>query len=295
MSITLIYTVVVLSAIGIIAAIILYYVSQKFMVHEDPRIDQIEEALPSANCGGCGYAGCRAFAEACVAENELSNLFCPVGGNECMNEVANILGLEAVQKSPKVAVLRCNGTCDHRPKTNAFDGAKSCASASSLYSGETGCAFGCLGYGDCVDVCDFDALHMNPETGLPEVDDDKCTACGACVDACPKDLFELRKKMPKDRKIYVACRNEDKGAAAKKACDVACIGCSKCFKECPFDAITMENNLAFIDSDKCKLCRKCVAVCPTGAIIEENFPPRKIKTEKVAEPTSSGPDSTDKA
>ncbi|GET24116.1 Fe-S cluster domain-containing protein [Prolixibacter sp. NT017] len=295
MSITLIYTVVVLSAIGIIAAIILYYVSQKFMVHEDPRIDQIEEALPSANCGGCGYAGCRAFAEACVEENELSSLFCPVGGNECMNEVANILGLEAVQKAPKVAVLRCNGTCDHRPKTNQFDGAKSCSAASSLYSGETACAFGCLGYGDCVDVCDFDALHMNPETGLPEVDDEKCTACGACVDACPKDLFELRKKMPKDRKIYVACRNEDKGAAAKKACDVACIGCSKCFKECPFDAITMENNLAFIDSDKCKLCRKCVTVCPTGSIIEENFPPRKIKPEKVAEPTSAGPDSTDKA
>lgn len=295
MSITLIYTVVVLSAIGIIAAIILYYVSQKFMVHEDPRIDQIEEALPSANCGGCGYAGCRAFAEACVEENELSNLFCPVGGNECMNEIAGILGLEAVQKAPKVAVLRCNGTCDHRPKTNAFDGAKSCASASALYSGETGCAFGCLGYGDCVDVCDFDALHMNPETGLPEVDDEKCVACGACVDACPKDLFELRKKMPKDRKIYVACRNEDKGAAAKKSCEVACIGCSKCVKECPFDAITMENNLAFIDSDKCKLCRKCVAVCPTGAIIEENFPPRKIKTEQVAEPTSAGPDSTDKA
>lgn len=279
MSITLIYTIAVISIIGIVAAVILYYASQKFKVYEDPRIDQVEDALPSANCGGCGYAGCRAFAEACVAENDLSNLFCPVGGNDCMTDVAGILGLEAVQKAPRLAVVRCNGSCSNRPKTNQFDGAMTCAIASSLYAGETGCAFGCHGFGDCVISCEFDALKMNPETGLPEVDDEKCVACGACVDACPKLLIELRKKMPKARKIYVSCRNEDKGAAAKKSCNVACIGCGKCVKECQFDAITLKNNLAFIDSDKCKLCRKCVAVCPTSAIVEENFPPRKAKPE----------------
>ncbi len=284
MSDTIIYTMIALSAIGILAAVILYLVAQKFKVYEDPRIDEVENALPGANCGGCGYAGCRAFAEACVKENELSSLFCPVGGNDCMGGVADILGLEAIAQDPKIAVVRCNGTCEHRPKTNQYDGATSCAVASSLYAGDTGCQYGCLGHGDCVAACDFDAIHMNQETGLPEVVDDKCVACGACVEACPKTLIELRKRGPKDRKIYVSCRNEDKGGVAKKSCEVACIGCSKCFKVCPFDAITMNNNLAFIDSDKCKLCRKCVVECPTNAIIEVGFPPRKVKTDLPPKP-----------
>jgi Na+-translocating ferredoxin:NAD+ oxidoreductase RNF subunit RnfB len=284
MSETIIYTMIALSAIGILAAVILYFVAQKFKVYEDPRIDEVETALPGANCGGCGFAGCRAFAEACVKENDLADLFCPVGGNDCMTDVAAVLGLEAVKQDPRVAVLRCNGSCDHRPKTNQYDGALSCAAAAALYSGDTGCQYGCLSHGDCAVSCDFDALHMNPETGLPEVVDDKCVACGACVEACPKSLFELRKRGPKDRKIYVACRNEDKGGVAKKSCEVACIGCSKCFKVCPFDAIIMNNNLAFIDSDKCKLCRKCVVECPTNAIIELGFPPRKIKTDLPPKP-----------
>ncbi len=284
MSLTIVYTIVTLSAIGTLAAIILYFVAQKFKVYEDPRIDEVESALPGANCGGCGYTGCHAFAEACVSKNDLSDLFCPVGGNDCMAGVANILGLEAVAQTPRVAVVRCNGTCEHRPKTNRFDGVASCAVASSLYSGDTACQYGCLGMGDCVAACDFDAIHMNLQTGLPEVDDNKCVACGACVEACPKSLIELRKKAPKGRKIYVSCRNTDRGGIARKACTVACIGCGKCQKECNFGAITIENNLAFIDSDKCKLCRKCVSVCPTNAIIELNFPPRKIKTDKLVSP-----------
>jgi len=120
---------------------------------------------------------------------------------------------------------------------------------------------------------------MDTVTELPVVVDDKCTACGACVDACPRDIIELRKKNKKDRKIFVSCINEEKGGVAKKNCSVACIGCSKCFKVCPFEAITMENNKAFIDSDKCKLCRKCVPECPTDAILEINFPPKKEKKE----------------
>lgn len=293
MSTTILYTVVTLSAIGTSAAVILYFVAQKFKVFEDPRIDDVEHTLPGANCGGCGYAGCRAFAEACVKKNELSDLFCPVGGNDCMADVANILGIEAIKQDPRVAVVRCNGSCEHRPRTNKFDGATTCAIASSVYGGETGCHYGCHGYGDCVAACDFDALHMNPVTMLPEVVDDKCVACGACVEACPKDLIELRKKFPKERKIYVSCRNEEKGGIARKSCSVACIGCGKCEKECKFDAITIANNLAFIDSDKCKLCRKCVSVCPTNSIIEVGFPPRKITVETTENtqpkaPVSSG-------
>jgi Na+-translocating ferredoxin:NAD+ oxidoreductase RNF subunit RnfB len=277
MSASLIYTIITIVSIGVAAAVILYFTARKFYVYEDPRIDDVEEALPGANCGGCGFAGCRAFAESIVKDNTLENKFCPVGGNETMSTVADIMGLVPEKKAPRTAVVRCNGTCEHRPKINHFEGVSTCAIASMSSGGETACQFGCLGYGDCVSVCNFDAIHMNLETGLPEVDDDKCVACGACVEACPKTLIELRKQMPKHRKIYVACRNEDKGAPAKKACEVACIGCGKCVKECQFDAITITNNLAFIDSDKCKLCRKCVSVCPTHAIIEVNFPPRKVK------------------
>ena len=286
MSITIIYTIITLSAIGTSAAVVLYFVSQKFKVYEDPRIDEVEGSLPAANCGGCGFAGCRAFAEACVKASDLGELHCPVGGNDTMAIVAGLLGLEPVKKDARVAFIRCNGTCDHRPKTSTFDGATTCAIAASVYSGETDCQWGCLGYGDCYDVCDFDAIELRSDLGVPRIIDDKCVACGACVEACPKDLIELRKKFPKDRKVVVACRNTDKGGVARKACEVACIGCSKCEKECKFDAITIENNLAFIDSDKCKLCRKCVPVCPTGSIIEENFPPRKLKVEEKEEITT---------
>lgn len=281
MSDIVIYTIISLSAIGVTAAVILFFVAKKFRVYEDPKIDLVEEALPAANCGGCGFAGCRNFAEACVKDDNFDGLYCPVGGNEVMASVASILGREAVEKEATVAVIRCNGTPEHRPKTNVYDGASSCAISHSLYTGESGCPYGCLGEGDCVNVCDFDAIHMNAMTGLPEVVDDKCTACGACVKACPRDIIELRKKNPKDRKIFVSCINEEKGGVARKSCSVACIGCGKCVKVCPFDAITMENNLAYIDPVICRLCRKCVPECPTNAILEINFPPRKVKEETV--------------
>ena len=287
MSITIVYTIATLSVIGTTAAVILFFVAQKFKVQEDPRIDEVDEALPGANCGGCGYAGCRAFAEACVKANDLGNLNCPVGGNDTMNDVASLLGLEAVKNDPRVAYIRCNGTCDHRPKTSSFDGATTCAIVSSVYSGESDCEYGCLGYGDCYDACEFDAIDLRKGMGVPLILDDKCVACGACVDACPKNLIELRKKFPKNRKVVVSCRNEAKGGVARKACEVACIGCGKCEKECKFDAITIVNNLAFIDSDKCKLCRKCVSVCPTSAITELNFPPRKIKVKDKKESSTA--------
>lgn len=284
MSLALIYTIVILSSLGVVSAIILFVVARKFHVEEDPRIDEVEQALPGANCGGCGFAGCRALSEAIVKDNSLENKFCPVGGNEVMSQVASIMELVAQQKAARKALVRCNGTCEFRKKTSNYEGATTCAIAAMSSGGDTGCQFGCLGFGDCCVVCDFDAIHMNPVTGLPEVDDDKCTACGACVKACPKFLIELRRQMPKNRKVYVACRNTEKGAIAKKSCDVACIGCGKCEKVCEFSAITITNNLAFIDSDKCKLCRKCVSVCPTNSIIEVNFPPRKI--EEVKEESS---------
>ncbi|MBQ7389403.1 MAG: Fe-S cluster domain-containing protein [Paludibacteraceae bacterium] len=271
-------SVIVLGVVGIFSATILYFAAQKFKVEEDARIDEIEAVLPGANCGGCGYPGCRGFADACV--RSLEGKLCPVGGSAVMNKVAAILGAEVSAADPMVAVVRCQGSCEHRAKTNRYDGAKSCAIASALYAGETGCSFGCFGLGDCVGACQFGAIAMGAD-GLPVVDDDKCTACGACVKACPKNIIELRKKGPKSRRIYVGCVNKDKGVVTRKACSVGCIGCMKCQKECPFEAITVENNCAYIDFTKCRLCRKCVAVCPTHAIVEKNFPPKKEVSEQV--------------
>ena len=283
MSNVVLYTIITLGTIGAASAIILYFVAQKFKVFEDPRIDLVEQALPLANCGGCGFAGCRNFAEALVKSQNFDGLYCPVGGNETMKSTAAILGRAAIEKEPTVAVIRCNGTPQYRPRTNRYDGAKTCTIAHTLYIGESGCPHGCLGYGECVDACDFEAIHMNPATGLPEVMDEKCTACGACVKACPRKIIELRKKNPKDRKIFVSCINMEKGAVARKNCEVACIGCGKCVKVCPYEAITMENNLAYIDPVKCRLCRKCVIECPTHAILEIGFPPRKEKPVEATE------------
>ena len=273
----------VLGATGLLAAVLLFVIARQFRVEEDPRIDEVAEALPGANCGGCGFAGCRALAEACVKAETLDGLLCPVGGAATMEKVATILGKEAVAAEPMVAVVRCNGTCEARPRTSEFDGSRSCKIMHACYVGETACPFGCLGCGDCVAACQFGAISMNPETGLPEVDDEKCTSCGKCVKACPRHIIELRKKGPKSRRIVVMCVNKDKGAPVRKACLNACIGCGKCQKECNFEAITVENNLAYIDWQKCRLCRKCESACPTGAIHAINFPPRKVE-----EPEESG-------
>lgn len=280
MSQIVLFTIVTLSVLGLVSAVILYFVARKFRVIEDPRIEEVAQMLPGANCGGCGFAGCRNFAEALVKSESFDSLYCPVGGNKVMSDIASFLGRAAVAQDPKVAVVRCNGTPEHRPRTNKYDGVKKCIIAHNLYMGESGCPFGCLGYGECVDACAFDAIHMNPVTGLPEVDDEKCTACNACVKACPRNIIELRKRNPKDRKIYVSCINTEKGAVARRNCTVACIGCGACVRACPFEAITMENNLAYIDPVKCRLCGKCASVCPTNSIIEIGFPPRK---EKAAE------------
>jgi RnfABCDGE-type electron transport complex B subunit len=292
---TVLFTILTLSLLGILAALILYIVAQKFKVEEDPRIDEVEKMLPGANCGGCGFAGCRGLADALVAKDDISALFCPVGGASTMEGIATYLGKVAPKKEPTVATVRCGGVCSKRPKTNEYNGTKSCVIASSFYVGESACAFGCLGYGDCVEACAFDAIRVNPETGIAEVDAEKCTACGACVKACPKKIIELRKKWPKNRAVYVACASKDKGAVTMKACKAGCIGCGKCAKVCAFDAITVENGLAYIDSQKCKLCRKCVNECPTGAIVLKGMDPLPKEPKVVAKPAEAKPATEAKA
>lgn len=266
--------IVIVGLVAVLAAIILYFVAKKFKVETDERIDLVLDALPGANCGGCGFPGCSNFAEACVKDG-LEGKFCSAGGNDVMQNVASILGLEATAQDPKVAVFRCQGSIACRPKVNIWEGADSCAILSSTYTGQTGCSFGCLGLGDCVKACEFSAIALNPQTGLIEINEKLCTGCGSCSRACPKGVIEIRKRFKGDKKVFVSCVNKDKGGVARKACSAACIGCGKCAKTCPFGAITVENNVAHIDFNICKLCRKCVEACPTHAIVEENFPMRK--------------------
>ncbi len=270
------YTLIILVSLGALAAIILFFVSQKFKVKEDPRMEPVMDALPSTNCGGCGYPGCGAFADALLATDDLSELHCPVGGNEVMKEVAEILGKEVEERDPYVAVVRCSGSFQHRKHTNVYDGSANCTIASTLYSGDHGCAYGCVGLGECVEACDFDAMYMDETTGLPVIIEDKCTACNACVTTCPKDIIQLWPLGRKHQRIFVACMNEEKGGVAKAECSVACTGCAKCEAECKKDAITIENNLAVIDHEKCNLCRKCVVACEQEVIAHENVPAESL-------------------
>jgi len=282
---SIIYSVVLLAVLGGLAAMVLYAVSKKFYVYENPLIAEVEALLPAANCAGCGSPGCKSFADKLVNTADISDLFCPVGGNEVMKSIAEKLGKVVAEKDPTVAVLRCQGSCDVRPKTSLFQGPKSCAISALIYSGETDCQYGCLGDGDCVTACKFDAMYMDESTELPVIITDKCTSCGACVTACPRNIIEMRPRNKRDLKIYVGCLNEDKGGIAKKSCELACIGCSKCIDVCTKGAITIENNLAYIDGLHCTLCRKCVEVCPTHSIVETNFPPRKEKKPEIKEAT----------
>ncbi|MDR2834888.1 MAG: RnfABCDGE type electron transport complex subunit B [Bacteroidales bacterium] len=271
----ILYTVIILGLLALVLAVILYVIAQKFKVEENPLIDEVVELLPGANCGGCGFPGCGGFASICVTNNSLDGMFCPAGGNETMKKIASLLGLTVEEQEPKVAVIRCNGSKEKRPIVNNYDGIKTCAIAHATFGGETGCIYGCLGFGDCANACSANGITMDEESGLPIFDEKSCTSCGGCVKTCPRGLIELRNQGKNNRRVYVACRNSDKGADAKKACGAACIGCGICMKNCPFEAISLNNNLAYIDFTKCKLCRKCTTGCPTGAILEVNFPPRK--------------------
>ena len=274
---TIIWTIAILTLLGVVLAVVLYLVAKKFKVEEDPRIDEVEKVLPGANCGGCGHAGCRAFAQSCVEAPNLDNNFCPVGGNDVMQKVASVLGLEVAAKEPMVAVVRCNGTCEMRPRTNEYGGYNSCRVKAALYSGDTGCAFGCLGCGDCVAACQFGAMSIGPG-GTAVVDPDKCTACMACAAACPRHLIT---SVPVSKKVHVGCANQDKGKAAMSVCSTSCIGCGLCQKECKKDAIHVVNGVAVIDYDKCVGCKLCTKVCPRDAILPAATAEEKEKYKAI--------------
>lgn len=251
----------ILSAFGLLFGIGLAIAARVFEVPEDPRVPMVRAALPGANCGGCGLPGCDALANAIVAEQAAVNA-CPVGGAECAAAIAGIMGQEAGSGVRKIAAVICQGTCETAPQRAEYYGERDCREAMIASGGAKGCRYGCMGYGTCVSVCSFDAIRIGVD-GLPEVDPDKCTSCGQCVEACPKSVMSL---VPTVQKIIVKCHNQDKGKRARLTCSTACIGCKTCEKACHFDAITVENNCASIDYDKCRQCYECVEKCPMNCI-----------------------------
>jgi electron transport complex protein RnfB len=254
--------VVVLGGIGLFLGLGLALAAKKLAVPKDPRVEKVSEVLPGANCGGCGYPGCAAFAEA-VVKGITAPGGCVAAGAGINARIASILGVTIDESVRKVAVLHCGGG---HSAVDAFtyNGPESCASALLVMEGHKLCRYGCLGFADCVKACPFGAMEMG-DNGLPVVIPEKCTGCGKCVAACPRGLLEL---WPEDRKVIVACSSRDKGGTARKACTVACIGCGKCAKACPVEAITVESFLASIDPAKCINCGICAGECPTSAILD---------------------------
>ncbi len=270
-----------MAGLGVTLASLLAFANRKLYVYEDPRIDAVEELLPNANCGACGIAGCRPFAEAAV-RGAVEPGKCTVNSPEMTQAIADLLGVEAGGDEKRVARLACAGG-SHVAYTRArYQGLKSCRAAAVVAGGEKGCAWACIGLGDCEVVCDFDAIRMN-RYGLPEVDADRCTACGDCCDICPKDLFSLQ---PVSHRLWIACRNQDNPDEGESHCELVCTACGRCAADAPEGLIHLENNLAVIDYSKNELAsRIAIERCPTGAIVwldDRHGPVKGADAKRVA-------------
>ena len=252
-----------MGGLGTMLAIVLALANRRLFVYEDPRIDMVEEMLPHANCGACGQPGCRPFAEALIKGDTDPGL-CTVSPKEMTHAIADFLGVEVGQHEQRVARLACAGDT-HTARTRAlYQGLESCRAAALVSGGQRRCTWGCLGFGDCADVCDFDAITLN-RFGLPVVDADKCTACEDCVEVCPKDLFSIH---PISHRLWVACKNRDTKAEAEAVCEVTCNGCGRCVTDAPEGLIALDGNLAVVDYTKNALAsRIAIERCPTGAIV----------------------------
>lgn len=260
---TILTSVGFMAALGLLLASILILANKRLYVFEDPRIDQVEDLLPRANCGACGTAGCRPFAELLV-KGEIEPGRCTVNSTEMNRIIADFLGVAIGGEEKRVARLACAGGAHVAFIRASYQGLASCRAAALVGGGGKGCAWGCLGMGDCATVCSFDAIHLDRH-GLPVVDESKCTACGDCVEVCPKDLFSLH---PVSHRLWVACKNLDPGDEGEHECELVCTACGRCAQDSPEGLIKIQDNLAVIDYTKNTIASKvAIERCPTGAIV----------------------------
>ncbi len=259
----IIYTgLIVLAALGIVFGIALAVIAVRFKVKADPKVEQVRETLPGANCGACGFAGCMGYAEAVVGNPDVAVSMCAPGKSTVAEKIAEITGKKAEKVDPKIARVFCQGGTSLSQRKFIYTGVKDCTAAVLAAGGDKSCEYGCLGFGTCMRACPFDAIRMSKDN-LPIINPDKCTACGKCVAACPKQVIELAQA---SKAVVISCHSRDKGADTKKKCQVGCIACGICVRTCPSDAIKVENNHARIDQSKCIVCGLCVKKCPTNAI-----------------------------
>ncbi len=255
--------ILVLGALGLGFGLLLIIASKVFEMPANPIRDAVRGALPGANCGGCGFAGCDALAEA-IAKGEAPISACPVGGAAVANEIAVIMGQENLPDQVRnIATVVCQGSSQECKNKFDYHGIRDCVAASLINDGNRSCKYACLGLGTCVRACKFDAIHINEKTGIAEVDPDKCQSCGACVRACPKQVLSLQ---PETVPVRLLCRAAEEGQLVSDNCKIGCIGCEMCMNACKFGAITMVNHLPVIDRNKCVGCMMCAEVCPNGSM-----------------------------
>jgi Na+-translocating ferredoxin:NAD+ oxidoreductase RNF subunit RnfB len=254
----------IVAGVGLFIGLFLGFAAKTFEVKQDERELQVRENLPGANCGGCGYPGCDGLAAA-IARGDAPANACPVANKEAHAKIAEIMGTVVEEGIKKVAFVKCSGTCDKTEVKYEYYGVQDCNKVATVPGkGNKKCSYGCMGFGSCVKVCAFDAIHI--VNGIAVVDQEKCTGCSSCTLQCPNHLIEL---VPDTAKHLVSCSSLDKGKDVKAACQAGCIGCKLCVKACEYDAIHVEDNLAAIDYSKCTNCGKCAAVCPVKVILVE--------------------------
>lgn len=257
---SILLAVLIAAAIAVLAGLLLAVASVVMAVPRDEKTDALKELLPGANCGACGYSGCEGYAHAMAHDGAAVGL-CAPGGEAVAKATGALLGVEA-SAVKKAASVRCAGCTENAPKKLIYKGVASCAAASKFFGGDKGCAYGCLGYGDCVKACGYNAIRI--ENGIAVVDEQLCTGCSMCAKACPKGILTV---LPVGKTALVQCKSHEKGAVARKQCKAACIGCMKCQKACPSDAVHVKEFLAEVDAEKCTGCGACVAVCPQKCIV----------------------------